>query len=77
MVKGLPYEGVKVSKATVAYMSLQSSDSTMWRLIISKVLTILWINNAKGSLAWRNLKCRFVCRLYGKKKALWYKGSSS
>ena len=68
-VKALPYEGVKVYKATVAFVS------TVRRFYDVEAHNFegpydSMDQQRKGSLAWRNLKWRFMCRLYGKKRAL-------
>ena len=74
MVKTLLCEGVEVYKSAVAFVF-----TIRWFYSV-EVLNFegLFVDQqCKGLLAWRNLKWRFVCRLYGKEKALWYKGSSS
>ena len=66
-MKGLPYEGVKVYKSAVV------SVSTVRRFYNVEALNFEGPYDSvdqqrKGSLAWRNLKWRFVCRPYGKGK---------
>ena len=65
----LPYGGVKVYKATVAFVS------TVWRFYGVEAHNFegpydFVEQQRKDSLAWRNLKQRFACRLYGKERDL-------
>ena len=69
MVKGLPCEGVKVYRATMALVSTIRQFYNMEAHNFEGPYDFVE-QQRKDSLAWRNLKQRFVCRFYGKERDL-------